>query len=639
MMKKNIDSSDISVVVQGAIEKDNIIECLSSIRKSLPKAEIILSTWEGSDTKGLDYDILVENKDPGSFPCDEISNSVPNNINRQLVSTKNGLDKVQRKYALKLRTDFKINSNEFLNYYNEYNVFDKEFSYFEQRIVACSVYSRNPRYKFDALVMPYCPSDFFFFGLTNDVKRLFDIDLITSNEDKRYFEVHSERQPERTYPIGLCRFMPEQFLWIGFLKKYIKDLHCEHRDHINAKNIILTEKTFANNFVLASNEQLGINSFMYNLFNKGVPETCFTHDDWLCLYKKYCLDDDFSFLIYRLKIKLKDTYYKKKHKRNIQKLERNLYLINQDKISKLSQVVKKSEKHEYVSLDIFDTLLFRNVDPTWIPLSKTGLYIEMLLKELKPSLTATEINNLRDTLIRENNKISMQKGFDAEYLLDDIVVRILQNLNVSEDLIPNYAAQIVANEVKREIDCLYLNPDAINTLRKLKEANKKIIAISDMYLSRKDIIKVLESFGIYEYFDDVYVSSEYKLVKHSGNAFKKIIELFNIPKLKWIHIGDNLYSDVLAPNKLGIKTLWYKDEANIKRKEDLSDYMIHRKNKKQFIAKKFPSLLNKAHSFESVVRNKVAVDLNNFVFEMLISAYCRGIKAICFLERDGNIFK
>ena len=65
MIINGIDTNDISVVVQGAIDQINTPKCLRSIRKRLPGAEIILSTWEGSPIDGLDYDKLVLNKDPG----------------------------------------------------------------------------------------------------------------------------------------------------------------------------------------------------------------------------------------------------------------------------------------------------------------------------------------------------------------------------------------------------------------------------------------------------------------------------------------------------------------------------------------------------------------------------------------------
>lgn len=90
-----INSQDITVVVQGPIigKPDDSFEekhtqiCLQSIRKYLPKAEIVLSTWEGSDVRGLDYDVLIENKDPGKSMMGDFSI----NCFRQIVSSINGL--------------------------------------------------------------------------------------------------------------------------------------------------------------------------------------------------------------------------------------------------------------------------------------------------------------------------------------------------------------------------------------------------------------------------------------------------------------------------------------------------------------------------------------------------------------------
>ena len=54
-----IKSANISVVVQGAIGT-NTEQCLQSVRRFLPSAEIVLSTWVGADTTNLDYDKLID---------------------------------------------------------------------------------------------------------------------------------------------------------------------------------------------------------------------------------------------------------------------------------------------------------------------------------------------------------------------------------------------------------------------------------------------------------------------------------------------------------------------------------------------------------------------------------------------------
>ena len=54
-MEEKITSRDISVVVQGPIHKGRTKKCLQSIRKNLPEAEIILSTWDDNCTTGLGH--------------------------------------------------------------------------------------------------------------------------------------------------------------------------------------------------------------------------------------------------------------------------------------------------------------------------------------------------------------------------------------------------------------------------------------------------------------------------------------------------------------------------------------------------------------------------------------------------------
>jgi hypothetical protein len=111
----NISSKDISVVVQGPIHKqDNLTKrVLESVRTHLPDAELILSTWKGSEVDGLNYDILVENHDPGT-----INNflSGSENFLRQVTSTFSRLQASSRKYVLKSRTDVLLS-----NCYNKSN--------------------------------------------------------------------------------------------------------------------------------------------------------------------------------------------------------------------------------------------------------------------------------------------------------------------------------------------------------------------------------------------------------------------------------------------------------------------------------------------------------------------------------------
>lgn len=118
MMSKNnyINASELSIVIQGPIsDKDKVIEVISSILQIASDAEIIVSTWNSSDTSIFEsYSGQVKvvlNSDPGNFLD---LNGRPYNYHRQVVSTYNGILHATRKFVLKIRTDTVMRSLDIL---------------------------------------------------------------------------------------------------------------------------------------------------------------------------------------------------------------------------------------------------------------------------------------------------------------------------------------------------------------------------------------------------------------------------------------------------------------------------------------------------------------------------------------------
>lgn len=227
-----IDSSEISVVVQGAIsgksndplEAQLTRKVLRSIRKHLPKAEIILSTWKSSDVRELDFDVLIESEDPGATLLGEHKGAKTfNNVNRQIASAKVGLAQAKRKYAVKTRTDILFVGRGFLRGWEEYRKRNAQFKFFGERVVISTIYSPNPeRWS----KKPFHPSDWFAFGLTEDVRNLWDIPLAPEPETSLWFNSHP--LPESRSDNDTMRYRPEQYIWLSFLRKHI-DVPCEHQ--------------------------------------------------------------------------------------------------------------------------------------------------------------------------------------------------------------------------------------------------------------------------------------------------------------------------------------------------------------------------------------------------------------------------
>lgn len=170
-----IDDKDISVVVQGPIiHKESEVavdwtkEVCASIRTHLPNAELILSTWINSEVNGIDYDLLIENDDPGNFLSyynGYDQNPAINNINRQIVSTKEGIRAATRKYVMKLRSDSIVLTTNFLKIYEMYGEREERIATFE------------PRNPYGIFKGQYSLCDFWFLGTKERMELLWNIPL------------------------------------------------------------------------------------------------------------------------------------------------------------------------------------------------------------------------------------------------------------------------------------------------------------------------------------------------------------------------------------------------------------------------------------------------------------------------------
>lgn len=124
-MSEKINTEDITIVVQGAIHPQFTPLCLKSIAKYLPKSKVILSTWKNEESKvekmsgeGILFNQVIFNDDPGMsgyrvrFDV-QIDKKIPDNTNRQIVSTINGLKAVKTKICNEVEKRLRFNRSWF----------------------------------------------------------------------------------------------------------------------------------------------------------------------------------------------------------------------------------------------------------------------------------------------------------------------------------------------------------------------------------------------------------------------------------------------------------------------------------------------------------------------------------------------
>lgn len=269
--------SDITVIIQGLYYPTVTDKVIASVREHLPQAKVIVSTCDKNfpnQMKGCDE--LIISPDPGGYTYADRPGEKENNINRQIVNTLAGLKRVKTKYAFKLRSDFLLTGNDFLNFFDKFPLVEANYQIFEHKILACCYFARNPN---SDMPFPFHPSDLAFFGQTEDLLKLFDIPLMTKNQ--AYWNLKDRHQ---------YQYVPEQYLFINCLQKNGFVTNCNFYNDCRPESIKQTERYFASNFIFLDFEQFNLlhskNTFSMKV-HPNAFRSCYTHIDWQNLYKKY----------------------------------------------------------------------------------------------------------------------------------------------------------------------------------------------------------------------------------------------------------------------------------------------------------------------------------------------------------------
>lgn len=224
-MEEYIIPQKVSVVVQGAVDRKLTPVLLQSIRRFLPGAEIIISTWEGTPTKGLDCDRVVLSRDPGAI-CFDDPPQTPLNINRLLVSSQEGIAAATKPYILKCRSDLELIGDGFLYCYRKFPKREASLIVTEEKLVVGSLFSMLFEQELGVkFPMPYHLSDWYCFGQAQDVAKLFDVPIV----DSTYTRWFSPKEKENPFIMRnrnrLWRFPPEQYLTLCMAKKALPHLN------------------------------------------------------------------------------------------------------------------------------------------------------------------------------------------------------------------------------------------------------------------------------------------------------------------------------------------------------------------------------------------------------------------------------
>lgn len=188
------------------------------------------------------------------------------------------------------------------------------------------------------------------------------------------------------------------------------------------------------------------------------------------------------------------------------------------------------------SFDIFDTLITRcTSNPQDI----------FFLAGKKLGLPQNDLGHFVSCRVNAERHVR-ETATCEEVTLDDIVIQMHRQYDIFS------VNELREAEVSAEYDMTIPRLEGINLFYSALERGEDVVLISDMYLPRDVVIALLDRNGISGY-RKLYLSSEIKLTKSSGNMYRHVLRDLRIDASTLTHFGDNKFSDVLIPRKMGIR--------------------------------------------------------------------------------------
>lgn len=207
---------------------------------------------------------------------------------------------------------------------------------------------------------------------------------------------------------------------------------------------------------------------------------------------------------------------------------------------------------DLVSFDVFDTALVRGVvRPVDLFLQLGELAVERgLLSAARVELL--DFARAREKAEYEARRMAWETHAWVEIRLEEIHARLAEMLGL--DLTSSQTLMVLEWQI--ELAHAFRNQFVGTLYEKAKQAGKRVGFVSDMYLDEHCVDELLRNAGYVDH-EFLKVSCTTRETKAAGTLYRRVRAELDVPFEKWLHIGDNLGSDVKQAQSLGIKALHY----------------------------------------------------------------------------------
>ena len=201
---------------------------------------------------------------------------------------------------------------------------------------------------------------------------------------------------------------------------------------------------------------------------------------------------------------------------------------------------------EYISFDIFDTLITR-------PFYKPADLFQLINSDFSEKLG----NNILFSKLRMDGEKLARKFYGEKYQFEDISIDEIYNYIELHYRLPHaIIGQMLDLEKHLEIAFASVRRAGKELFELALNCGKHVVLVTDMYLDRDTIERLLKKNDIYGY-EKLYISCEERKLKYNGSLFEDVLLDTGQKPENFIHVGDTWSADVEGSKKAGIDSIFF----------------------------------------------------------------------------------
>ena len=106
-----------------------------------------------------------------------------------------------------------------------------------------------------------------------------------------------------------------------------------------------------------------------------------------------------------------------------------------------------------------------------------------------------------------------------------------------------------------------LFPESLPALERIRAAGLRMAMLSNAS-DEENVRRMIANHKLESYFDPVIISAAIGIRKPDARAFQPILDAWRIPAAEMVMVGDQLGTDILGGNALGLRTIWLTTEEH-----------------------------------------------------------------------------